>query len=53
MLTSYTLDGLIHLLLVIAVIAVISRTISGRRVFSHLTYDNDCCDEANIKLESE
>ena len=32
MLTSYTLGGLIHLLLVIAVVAVILRLISGRRV---------------------
>ena len=32
MLTSYTLGGLIHLLLVIAVVSVILRSISGRRV---------------------
>jgi len=32
MLTSYTLGGLIHLLLVIAVVSVILRLISGRRV---------------------
>lgn len=30
--TSYTLGGLIHILLVIAVIAVLLRVISGRRV---------------------
>jgi Family of unknown function (DUF5670) len=30
--TSYTLGGLIHILLVIAVIAVLLRLISGRRV---------------------
>ena len=32
MLTSYTLGGLIHLLLVIAVISIVLRLISGRRV---------------------
>jgi quinol-cytochrome oxidoreductase complex cytochrome b subunit len=32
MLTSYTLGGLIHLLLVIAAVSVILRLISGRRV---------------------
>jgi hypothetical protein len=32
LLTSYTLGGLIHLLLVIAVFAIILRLISGRRV---------------------
>ena len=32
MLTSYTLGGLIHLLLVIAVISIHVRLISGRRV---------------------
>ena len=32
MLTSYTLGGLIHLLLVIAVVSVILRLIIGRRV---------------------
>jgi hypothetical protein len=32
MLTSYTLGGLIHLLLVIAVVSVSLRLISGRRV---------------------
>jgi hypothetical protein len=32
LLTSYTLGGLIHLLLVIAVIAVLLNVISGRRV---------------------
>jgi hypothetical protein len=32
MLTSYTLGGLIHLLLVIAVISILLRLISGRRV---------------------
>ena len=32
MLTSYTLGGLIHLLLFIAVVSVILRLISGRRV---------------------
>ena len=32
LLTSYTLGGLIHLLLVIAVMAIILRLISGRRV---------------------
>ncbi len=31
MLTSYTLGGLIHLLLVIAIIAVLLRVIQGRR----------------------
>ena len=30
--TSYTMGGLIHILLVIAVIAVLLRLISGRRV---------------------
>lgn len=32
LLTSYTLGGLIHLLLVIAVVAFLLRLISGRRV---------------------
>jgi hypothetical protein len=32
MLTSYTLGGLIHLLLVIAVVSIILRLISGRHV---------------------
>jgi hypothetical protein len=32
MLTSYTLGGLIHLLLVIAVISILFRLMSGRRV---------------------
>jgi hypothetical protein len=32
LLTSYTLGGLIHLLLVIAVVAILLRVISGRRV---------------------
>jgi len=32
MLTSYTVGGLIHILLVIAVISVLLRLISGRRV---------------------
>jgi hypothetical protein len=32
MLTSYTLGGLIHLLLIIAVISIILRLISGRRI---------------------
>ena len=32
LLTSYTLGGLIHLLLVIAVIAILLRLISGRAV---------------------
>jgi hypothetical protein len=31
-LTSYTLGGLIHILLVIAVVSVLLRLISGRRV---------------------
>jgi hypothetical protein len=30
--TSYTMGGLIHLLLVVALIAVVFRVISGRRV---------------------
>ena len=30
--TSYTMGGLIHILLVIAVIAILLRLISGRRV---------------------
>lgn len=30
--TSYTLGGLIHLLLVIAVVAILLRLISGRRI---------------------
>lgn len=30
--TSYTLGGLIHVLLVIAVVAIVFRLISGRRV---------------------
>ncbi len=32
LLTSYTLGGLIHLLLVIALIAILFRVISGRRL---------------------
>jgi hypothetical protein len=32
MLTSYTLGGFLHILLVVAVIVVIVRLISGRRV---------------------
>ena len=32
LITSYTLGGLIHLLLVIAVVAILLRLISGRRV---------------------
>jgi hypothetical protein len=32
LLTSYTLGGLIHILLVIAVIAILLRLISGRRI---------------------
>ena len=32
LLTSYTLGGLIHLLLVIAVIAILLRLISGRAI---------------------
>jgi hypothetical protein len=32
MLTSYTVGGLIHILLVIAVISILFRLISGRRV---------------------
>lgn len=32
MITSYTLGGFIHLLLVVAVIAVLIRVIQGRRV---------------------
>jgi hypothetical protein len=32
LLTSYTLGGLIHLLLIIAVVAILLRLISGRRV---------------------
>jgi hypothetical protein len=32
MVTSYTMGGLIHILLVIAVISVLFRLISGRRV---------------------
>jgi hypothetical protein len=32
MLTSYTLGGLIHILLVIALIVVVMRVIQGRRV---------------------
>jgi hypothetical protein len=32
MLTSYTLGGLIHLLLIIALISILLRLISGRRV---------------------
>ena len=30
--TSYTLGGLIHVLLVIAVVAIVLRLISGRRI---------------------
>ena len=33
LLTSYTLGGLIHLLLIIAVVAILLRLISGRRVY--------------------
>ena len=32
LMTSYTLGGLIHLLLVIAVVTIVLRLISGRRV---------------------
>ena len=32
LMTSYTMGGLIHLLLVIAIIAVLVRVIQGRRV---------------------
>ena len=32
LLTSYTLGGLIHILLVIAVVAVLLRIISGRKI---------------------
>lgn len=32
LLTSYTLGGLIHILLVIAVVAILLRLISGRRI---------------------
>ena len=32
MITSYTVSGLIHILLVVAVIAVLIRLIQGRRV---------------------
>lgn len=32
LITSYTLGGLIHLLLVIAVVAILLRLISGRRI---------------------
>jgi hypothetical protein len=32
MLTSYTLGGLIHILLVVAIIVVLVRVIQGRRV---------------------
>jgi hypothetical protein len=32
MITSFTLGGLIHILLVIAVIAILLRLISGRRI---------------------
>jgi hypothetical protein len=32
LLTSYTLGGLIHVLLVIALVAIVLRLISGRRV---------------------
>jgi Family of unknown function (DUF5670) len=32
LLTSYTMGGLIHILLVIAVVAIVLRLISGRRV---------------------
>jgi hypothetical protein len=32
MLTSYTLGGLIHLLLIIALISILMRLMSGRRV---------------------
>jgi hypothetical protein len=30
--TSYTMGGLIHILLVLAIIAIVFRVISGRRV---------------------
>jgi len=33
MITSYTLSGFIHILLVIAIVAVLIRVIEGRRVF--------------------
>jgi hypothetical protein len=32
--TSYTLGGLIHILLLLAIIAVLVRIIQGRRLFS-------------------
>ena len=32
MLTSYTMGGLIHILLVIALIAVVLRVVQGRRI---------------------
>jgi len=32
LLTSYTMGGLIHLLLIIAIVAIVFRLISGRRV---------------------
>jgi hypothetical protein len=32
LLTSYTLGGLIHVLLVIAIVAVLLRVISGRKI---------------------
>ncbi len=32
LLTSYTLGGLIHILLVIAVVAILLRLLSGRRI---------------------
>jgi hypothetical protein len=32
LLTSYTLGGLIHILLVIAIVAVLLRVISGRKI---------------------
>jgi hypothetical protein len=34
MLTSYTMGGLIHILLVVAVVAVLVRVISGRRILT-------------------
>jgi Family of unknown function (DUF5670) len=34
MLTAYTIGGLIHILLVIAIILILARIISGRRQFN-------------------
>jgi len=34
MVTSYTMGGLIHVLLVVAVVAVLFRLVSGRRALS-------------------